>query len=388
MNPAPRTPPVAKRRSPAALVLPLVAVIGAAWGGWWLLRPKATLAGVETLIRAGRFDEVQNRFAAYLHDNPNDQDARYQLIGISLDRPDPKPDVALAELPRLKPANSMQDAVKHVFHAKALNLKHRVRESEVEFRRALAIDPSVAEAGWGLLNILMLQGRTGEARALAVRQHAFEPDPRDRVRYLLDMTREDAHESAPSSVASILKPVVAQDPDDVNSAAMLGLSTVRDGKIDAGLESLRVLLERRPDAPQAWWSYAEGLSVAGRIGPLGELLDRLPKSVAADPRYESLRGRVAQERHDWAAAARHYQRAWELQPDDDGLAYRLDRVLRLSGKTAEAEALAPRLAAVRDAKKAIRDLYDKGTEQKDLGRAPSPDLYLEFASALETLGRR
>ena len=128
---------------------------------------------------------------------------------------------------------------------------------------ALRHDPRVPEAGWLLLELFYLQGRTEEARRLALRLHAIEPDPGDRVRYLLELLRQDAHPPAPASLVNWFRPIVANNPDEVHARLALGVALARSSSIKEGMEVLRPVLENSPESPEGWEAW---LTSARRIG--------------------------------------------------------------------------------------------------------------------------
>src|SRR5437867_38923 len=71
--------------------------------GWWLLRPRPTLSGVVERLAAGHYDAAEAQLLAYLRAYPQDQAARLMLARASVDRPDPRPELALEQLRGIRP---------------------------------------------------------------------------------------------------------------------------------------------------------------------------------------------------------------------------------------------------------------------------------------------
>src|SRR4029077_3656195 len=117
---------------------------------------------------------------------------------------------------------------------------------------ALRLNSTIGEAGWALLDIYYLQRRSDDARALALQLHKVETGPRDRVQLLLELVRQDAQTTDPSSIVQRFEPVVAQDPTDLHSTLALGLALVREHRADQGLSVLRKAVEAFGSGPAAW----------------------------------------------------------------------------------------------------------------------------------------
>jgi tetratricopeptide (TPR) repeat protein len=353
----------------------------------WLFRPQPTLSGVVERLASGHYDAVEGQLLAYLRASPQDQVARLMLARASVDRPDPKPELALEQLGGIRPPDRRWAAQVKSIEGEARFLQRRYDRAEAAWLEALQLDPKIAEVGWGLLTLYALQGREDESRRLALRLFEVEPDPHDRVQLLLQLIRHDAHAIAPGSVVHELGPVVRANPADLRSTLALGLALVHDSKIDEGLALLDRAVASHPDDPEVWDAYLTALVDAGQVEPLAGALDRLPRPLDDDARFDAARGWLAVQRRDWGTAVRAYRRAWEARPTDVTLAYRLRLALRSDGQQAELERLAPRLRAAAAAREKLRGLYDRIDSLPDLGRVPYPDLYRDVAATLEPLGR-
>jgi tetratricopeptide (TPR) repeat protein len=351
-------------------------------------RPRPTLAGINLLIGKGRFDEAEARYQAYLDVYPNDDAANLMLAQLAVQRPDAKPELALAHIRRVRGRNPMLVAHVKVVEGKADYFLRRLVASEAAFREALRLAPQVPEAGWGLLNLYSLQSRADETRQICLTLERREPDRHDKVQFLLQMLRYDAHRMAAGSVVFELEKAVVADPNDLYSTLALGLALIREGsRAELGIEYLNRAVRSHPGNPAVWLAYLSGLAEAGEVRELGSALGRLPPELAGDHRFDEVRGRDAFERRDWPAAIADYRRAWEDQPYSKEVLYRLIQSLSRGGQDSEANRLRPRLVEIDQARERMRALYDRATKITSLGTVPDLDLYHDLADVMERLGR-
>src|SRR5262245_32812548 len=64
----------------------------------YLIWPAPRLEGVSELVAAGQYDEAEKRLLAYLRVHPGNDEVRRQLAYFAMERPDPKPDLALRQI--------------------------------------------------------------------------------------------------------------------------------------------------------------------------------------------------------------------------------------------------------------------------------------------------
>jgi tetratricopeptide (TPR) repeat protein len=350
-------------------------------------RPVATLDGLSPLIAARRWDDAERRLADYLRAHPRDVRANLLMAQVALARDVPKPERALHHLDRIDGGDVRIRTTVLLHRGKALSELGRNDEAEAAWKGALRLDPTAPEVGWNLLGLYYVQGRRNEAHRLAMELHAVEPDPRDRVQLLLELVRQDAKPIGPDSLIRTLEPIVRARPADRHTAIALGLALVRNSRADEGLAILRGLVDRHPEDEDARLGLLLGLDEARRPADLVEVLAGLPRALADDSRFQRYRAAVAQERGDWGAAATGYLRAWQADPSDFQVLYRLSRALRAAGRSEEAGRFD---AAVRGAQRAREDvlaLYEEANAVKDLGTAPHPELYRRLADLRERTGR-
>ena len=221
---------------------------------------------------------------------------------------------------------------------------------------------------------------------MALRLHGVETDPHDRVQYLLELVREDAQPTAPASIVALFEKVVARSPEDIRANIALGSALIRAGQTDRGVDILRQRVKAHPDRPEAWDAWLTGLDDAGQVETLATVLQRLPEAIAASPGMAKHKGRAAQERGDWKAAADDYRKALEVEPTDHRVEYRLARALRNAGAIEEAEPLEAKHNAFTEARQEVRALYELANADKTLGTRPRPDLYLRLAENRAKMG--
>jgi tetratricopeptide (TPR) repeat protein len=347
---------------------------------------------VPGLLAAGRFDYAEARARAYLRAHPGDPSAHYLMAQLALARPGPgdaEAVRALEHLDKIKAISPHQAALVELYQGKAQYYLARLDAAETSWKKALDLDPTVPEAGWGLLDLYFLQGRTKEAVRLALRLHEVEPDPRDRVRLLLELVRQDYQTPAPRYLVQWFEPRARKSPDDLHAALGLGRGLILNSRIEEGLALLRKTVDAHPDDPEAWDAYLSGLDDGGaEVDAWAEALGRLPKALADDPRFARHRGRAAQERLDWPAAVALYRQACEHDPGNPKLLYRLGRALRFAGQTAEAERVERAYQDSQVAKAEVGSLYEEADANKSLGAVPDPVLYRRLGDLRKRMGRR
>jgi tetratricopeptide (TPR) repeat protein len=385
------------RRSKAVtlgLALACLALLASAV--WLVIRrapkaPKATVlvvGQVGQLAAAGRFDQALGQVEAYLRTDPGNGRVRIMAAQLALDRPDPQPERALLHLGRFRSADPVLTAQAKLAEGKAVYGLFRCDQAEACWLEALRLDPRVPEAAWTLLDLYYVEGRTDEARRLALQQHEIEPDQRDRVQLLLELVRQDAEPPEPGSVVARFAPIVRAHHDDQRATLALGLALVRNSQSEEGLAILDEGARRWPGSRDAWDALLTGLDTAGQPERLLSTWVRVPPEWCNDDRLARHAGNAAHARGDWNAAARAYRRAWNTRPDDLAAAYRLARALHTLGCHDQA-ALCDRFVKISHAALTeLPDLYQQANSVKDLGLRPHTTLYHGLADNREHLGRR
>jgi tetratricopeptide (TPR) repeat protein len=350
----------------------------------WLLvagaRPFAPpLEKVQALVTAGRVEEARAAIEGYLRKVPRDPKALVVAAELALHDPEPDPRRALAFLEKVDSADRKLAARVRLDQGRAWEGLGSMAEAESAWREALTLDPQIPEAGWSLLGLYYLQGREDEARRTALTLHRSEPDPHDRVQLLLELVRQDARPPDPGSIVEIFTPIVAAHPGDRRSAVALGLGLIRASRIEQGVELLRRTVQTQPDDLRCVRALLLGLEMAGQDGEVAQVLEGLTESQVSGPGFDRFKGRAAEARGDWAAAAESYLRACAHEPTDNSLAYRAGRVLKLAGRAEEAGRWATRARTGGEDSERIRELFDRADEQMQRFQSMAPDLMLELA---------
>jgi tetratricopeptide (TPR) repeat protein len=368
----------------AATLLPLAAGVILVFVG--SLRPRVGLEEIAELARSGRFDDARSRGEAYLRSAPDDPRALLVLAEVALSRPAAEPRRALEYLDRIRPDSPALAAWVLVDRGRAQMALGCFDRAEGCWDEALRRDPSALEAGRRLLDLLGLQGRVAEARALALRLFDREPTPTGRVRLLLRLARLDVDPPEPWSVVNRFEPAVRAQTADLPTTIACGLALVTVSRFDDGLAMLRRAVEQHPDSPQAWDALLSGLEIASRREEMPETFARVPGPLTADARFARHRGWLALEAGRWREAVEAYRIAWGYHPDN-AVGYRLRRALALSGATEESGRYDRLVLDYRDAFKRVRVLIDEADAMMKDGKLPHWDLYAPMADLRERMCR-
>ena len=304
----------------------------------------------------------------------------------ALARPDQKPSLAIEHLHRVRASSREALAIVRLNEGKAYSALGANHLAEDRWLEALRRDPLVPEAGWNLLGLYQVQGRREDAHRLAMTLFGREPDPHDRAQLLLELVRQDAQPISADSLISTFEELVKTHPDDPHAAIVLGRAYLRNSRPEEGLPIIRGLVERSPDNPSAWDALLVSLDESSSE-ELAQCLERLPPSIAGDPRFTRHRGALSLRKHDWRQAAMWYLRAYNHDPSDGQVLYRLCQSLRAAGETGELSEYDARFHALRVAREQALPLYKEANAVATLGTAPHPDLYHRLADLREHMGR-
>ncbi len=365
----------------------LLVGLGALIAGW--ARPGTpTLDQVRAAARGMRFAEAAGLLERFLERDPTSETGWLLLAELSTEPSHADPSRALEALARIHPANRRTSATIKFLEGKARYQQARYDLAEPCWNEALRIDPTTPEAGWALLDLLDLEGRVEEAHRLGMRMHEVEPDPRDRVRVLLELARIDIDKVAPGSLVQLFTPLYALDPANLQTAVILGLAHIHNSQPEEGLAILARALEQYPDSLLAWDSWLSGLDDGHDIARLEREFHRLPPRFRNEPRIAKIEGIVAQNARDWPRAIAAYRRARELDPQDGVISYRLRQALYVAGNRHEAERITREFGEFQAAFKQLRAVYEKAVQIRTLGLRPELELYHQLAELREKMGRK
>ena len=148
---------------------------------------------------------------------------------------------------------------------------------EQSFRAALKSNPSESNARWGLAFLLLTQGRTEEG--FIQLRLARELDPMSPVMHTLEATflaGARRFEQARQRLTTALD--IA--PNHWLAHASLGRLLVAEGKVDAGVASLRRAVELAPDSVRPRAHLAVQLATMGQTGEARSLLEQMHRRAS------------------------------------------------------------------------------------------------------------
>ena len=349
------------------------------------LAPIPSLDEIRALARSAQFAQAQRLLDRFLQAHPNNARAHLLMADLTTQPTNAHPDVALHHLYLIQPDSSKQAALVNFYEGKAHYQEGRYDLAEISWREALRLDPIVPEAGWALVDLLDKESRTEEAHRLGMRLHEVEPDARDRVRILLEMSRLDIEVPDPLSQVPLFEPLVKDHPENLPLSVTLGLALIRINRTDDGIHVLYEALRLHPDAPAAWDAWLTGLYQASEANKLAQEYARLPRTLAADPRFAKHEGMIAQIAMDWPRAAQAYSRAFAFEPYNWGVCNRLRFVLGQAGNSAEHERINRIYEAYKVAYKQMRGSYYERFEPKETSHFPAEDFTQQRGAYYETL---
>jgi tetratricopeptide (TPR) repeat protein len=225
------------------------------------------------------------------------------------------------------------------------------------------------------------------------------------------MSRLDIETPDPLSQVELFEPLVRQHPEHLALNLMLGLALTRVNRSEEGLKLLEEALRHNPNSSEAWDARLSGLYLASEADKLFQEFTRLPKEIAAEPRFAKHQGIIAQNARNWTQAVNAYSRAFKFEPYNWSVCYRLRFVLRQAGEIVEFERINRLYEAYRVAYREMRGSYferfepreassfpgDDFNQQrgayyetlsiKSLGLSPHPELYQRLADLREKMGR-
>jgi tetratricopeptide (TPR) repeat protein len=392
-----------------AVVLSVVGMI--AIFNWRMGGPTPSLDEIRALARARQFDRARALLQRYLQSHPKNARAHLLMASLATEPADAHPSLALEHLNAIRPESPKQAALVKLYEGKAHYQQGRYDLAETCWTEAMRLDPLVPEAGWMLIDLLDKESRTAEAHRLGMRMHEIEPDPRDKIRILLEMSRIDIESPDPLSQVQLFESLVKEHPEFLPLSLTLGQALIHANRSGEGLEIIEGTLKRYPDSPEAWDAWLTGLYQASEADRLAQEFARLPSSLAGDPRFAKHEAMIAQIARDWPKAVHAYRRAFAFEPFNWGVCYRLRFALRQAGEIAELEQIDRIYDAYKDAHKQMhgsfferfepgetpdfpaddfnkaRGAYYETLSIKTLGAKPHPELYHRLADLREKMGR-
>ena len=293
-----------------------------------VLRQDATKAAQQS-----QWAEAEAILARLPEPTPSDWLLR-AVVATSLNRPEAAADY-LAKIP---PGGPLAARVALVAGRVELG-RSRARPMEEALRRALQLDPKLAEARRSLVFLYGMQGRRAELLGQFAALAEQGPLTFSLVEHWCIAHQEQIEE--PADLKPTLEKFVAADTDDRWSRLGLARAYRRLGLFDRSREVLAPL----PDSdPEARAGRAEIEFDRGDFDALAVLLADGPED---HPRLARLRGQLALNRNDGPAALRYFRLSDGAEPNHAETLYGLAQALRLVGQRAEAEPYSRRASAQR-----------------------------------------
>ncbi len=295
----------------------------------------------------GRWDEAEAALSRMSEPTSADWLLR-AVVATSLNRPED----ASSHLAKIDPDGPLAARVALVTSRVELG-RLRARPMEDALRRALQLDPKLAEARRSLVYLYGVQGRRLELLEQFAALAEQGPLSFTLVHHWCIAHQEQIKE--PDELKATLEQFVQNDPQDRWSR--LGLARVyrRLGLFDRSKGCLAPL----PDSdPEARACRAEVEFDRGDLEAAAALLANGPADHA---KLARLRGQMALNRNDGPAAVRFFRLSDAAEPNHSETLYGLAQALKLVGDRAGAEPYARRAAAQR----ALRDHFQNMTDKND-----------------------
>jgi len=218
---------------------------------------------------------------------------------------------ALASLQRAAHLLPTDATAQHLF-GQSLEDHRDLPAAADAYRRAVALNPRLAEAHSDLGNVLLQLGKAGEAAASCQRALAVNPRLAAALGNLGNAERaRGAHQLALASYRQL----VELEPASAEAHHHLGSTLLEAGQPEAAIVSLRQAISLRPVYPSAVRQLARALSALGRGAEALPMLERL-KTEQLDAgtlgEYAGLLVSVGQ----FEAAAGIYRKAIDATPGD------------------------------------------------------------------------
>jgi len=331
------------------------------WGGVHALaerRYQADLAAAVTDMNAGRYAKARSRLTELVAQRPTWGEAAYQL-GVC-EQARGRTEAALDALARV-PRDSERAGWSDVRSSRLEMDRGRfARCEELLVLAAATAGSHVAEARWGLVLLLRMEGRFDEARRWL--EDGFDqmssPIVTLRRSYKLDIDPFPIE-----GVRRALERAGKQAPDD--DRVWLGRAhlAMRIGDFAEAARWLDRCLASRPEDPVVWRMKLETALASDQPDEVRRALPHLPVSLEPENRVASLRAWLAQRQGDLEAEHNALKQEIELNPAD---ARALDRLASLeseAGHASEAARIRSTIRAIdRDRKKYIALLASNSPE--------------------------
>ena len=200
---------------------------------------------------------------------------------------------------------------RHFERANELMTEGELEEAIVEFRKALATEPTAVRINCNVAECLMRVGRYDEA--IEHLRRALATDPRNWWAYN-NLGTALARVGKTDEAIEQLRKAVQIEPAYATAHYNLGRALASKGQMTEAVEHLRKAVEVAPPPARAYHDLGQGLA---QLGQIDEAIEALRRAIDIDPRladaHDSL-GLVLAKRGDFEGAAQHFRSAVEIDP--------------------------------------------------------------------------
>jgi len=216
--------------------------------------------------------------------------------------------------------------------ADLLAIQGQNEPAEKAYRAAVEAAPRQLAPRLTLVTHLLRQGSLDKASAEAAAMEKVAPkDPRTFYAKALVLVEEKKFQEAKTAILQVLK----ASPEHVPSLTLAGMAALQTGALPEAESHLRKAVFNAPQALRAKRLLAMTHLRMGKTDlALSEVTDLL--KVSQDPRIVALAGEAHLANGDVAAAARHYEQAKALVPNNTALQTRLALIRFAAGDSERA----------------------------------------------------
>jgi enediyne biosynthesis protein E4 len=363
------------KRMAFALGLSSIAV-GVVWGTAHSVmerRSRALLEAAKQDLSAGRTALARSRLTDLVAQRPGWDEALYHL-GVC-EQARNRPAVALEILERVGP-DSPWSGWSHVRRSRLEMDLGRFTECEKLLRKGAQMPgPHVAEARWGLVLLLRMEGRFDEARRWL--QDGFDAMT-SAVETLQRLYKLDVDPFPIDGVRTALERAGKQAPFDDRVWLARAHLAIRRGEFADADRWLERCLGNRPDDPVVWRMKLEWALAIGQADQVRQALPHLPAALEPKEQVAALRAWLAEREGDEQHERLALEQSIELNPADARAHERLATLEHKAGRRDRAAKLREKIRAI----DRNRELYIR------LLSSPSPEAHAtELSQFAGRLGR-
>jgi enediyne biosynthesis protein E4 len=322
------------------LIMTTIVVAVAVVSVWVALRAaeerrcRSLLTEAKREMDEGRFGTARVRLTELLARRPGWAEARYNLGVCEQGRQ--RPQAAWDAFEAVSPDSSWAGWSDVRRSRIALDRGRYAECEDLLIRAAARAGPHVAEARWGLVLLLRMEGRFDEARRCLEAGFDQMSSP---VTTLQRLYKLDVDSFPIEGIRWGLDRAGKEAPDDDRVWLARAHLSIRAGDIADAEAWLARCLARRPDDSAVWRMKLEWALAFDRPDELRRTLPHLPVDEEPVGRVLALRAWLAAHRHDRDAERRALKELVELDPANGTARERLITLEREAGNSREADAL-------------------------------------------------